>query len=249
MAVAAFVLHRWPYQESSLLCDLLTEDQGRVRVIAKGARRPKSQWRSILQPFVPLQVAFQGRRDLQTLTQAESSRGAVPLVGVQLYSAFYINELVQRLTGAHNHIDGLFDDYQQTLALLSESTEVEPCLRHFEWRLLCHLGLAFDWQHDHLTGEALTPGTMVQFQAGSGFTLAPAQLHQNGRDALFASNDILQLAEFTLPEARLLPVFKRLMRLALAPYLGDQPLRSRSLFKFTQRETDHGQPESDTARR
>ncbi len=49
---AAYVLHTRPYQESSLLVELLTP-QGRISVIAKGAKRPKSSYRGILQPFIP----------------------------------------------------------------------------------------------------------------------------------------------------------------------------------------------------
>src|SRR5690554_2418718 len=107
----AFVLHRWPYQDSSLLVELLSAEQGRFRVIAKGAKRPKSRWRSILQPFTPLQIDSRGRGDLQTLTAAEASDNAIALQGHALYSGFYLNELVQRLTTPHQAIDRLFDDY------------------------------------------------------------------------------------------------------------------------------------------
>jgi DNA repair protein RecO (recombination protein O) len=94
----AFVLHRWPYQDTSLLVELFSPEYGRFRVIAKGAKRPRNAWRSILQPFVPLIVATRGRHELQTLISAEASAAAIPLSGSNLYSGFYLNELIQRLT-------------------------------------------------------------------------------------------------------------------------------------------------------
>ena len=68
MPQAAFVLHRRDYQETSLLVDLLTLNDGRVRVIAKGAKRHKNAWRALLQAFLPLQVEYSGRQDLKTLS-------------------------------------------------------------------------------------------------------------------------------------------------------------------------------------
>lgn len=163
----AYVLHRWPYQESSLMCDLLTRQEGRVRVIAKGARRPKSSWRSVLQPFAPVQVEYRGRSELQTLTHAEALTPLLPaLNGIQLYSAFYLNELVQRLTRLHQSFESLFDEYAQTLLQLRETEQVEPLLRRFEWQLLTHLGLAFDWSTDCLSNAPLPLQGVLEFRPG-----------------------------------------------------------------------------------
>lgn len=233
----AYVLHRWPYQESSLMCDLLTRQEGRVRVIAKGARRPKSSWRSVLQPFAPVQVEYRGRSELQTLTHAEALTPLLPaLNGIQLYSAFYLNELVQRLTRLHQSFESLFDEYAQTLLQLRETEQVEPLLRRFEWQLLTHLGLAFDWSTDCLSNAPLPLQGVLEFRPGEGFT---AQLsHQlNGQHSQrhYAAEQIAQLVNLEISSIAQLELLKRLMRQALAPYLGDQPLRSRELFKnYTQ---------------
>ena len=53
-AQPAFVLHSYPYKETSLIVELLTRDFGRVALIAKGAKRPHSQLRGVLQTFQPL---------------------------------------------------------------------------------------------------------------------------------------------------------------------------------------------------
>lgn len=225
----AFVLHRWPFQDSSLLVELLTQQHGRYRVVAKGARRPKSPWRAILQPFTPLLISSQGRHELQTLRHAELASASYPLTGTGLYSGFYVNELVQRLTSHYQPIDGLFDDYQMALHALAQGGALEPVLREFEWRLLCHLGHGFDWSTD-TNDLAIASDGHYQFVAEHGFwRLAEAQRNSY-------SGAILQrLAAFDLSEPNLLQAMKQIMRQALAPYLGDQPLRSRELFSQLKR--------------
>ncbi|MEX1222120.1 MAG: DNA repair protein RecO [Idiomarina sp.] len=233
----AYVLHRWPYQESSLMCDLLTRHEGRVRVIAKGARRPKSPWRSVLQPFAPIQVEYRGRSELQTLTHAEAVNPLLPaLNGIQLYSAFYLNELVQRLTRLHQSFESLFEEYAQTLLQLRDAEQVEPLLRRFEWQLLSHLGLAFDWSTDCLNNQPLPVQGIVEFRPGEGFTAQlTAQVNGEHRQRHYNAEDIAQLVDLEISSLAQLELLKRLMRQALAPYLGDQPLRSRELFKnYTQ---------------
>lgn len=220
---AAFVLHRWPYQETSLLVEFFTAEQGRFRAIAKGAKRPKSPWRAILQPFIPLQIETRGRHELQTLTQAEASAVAIPLQGVQLYSAFYVSELIQRCTSSYQAADELFHAYQETLYQLSQQQQVEAALRRFEWQLLMHSGHAFDWQHCANTGAVIRADKQYQFVPEHGFIE-----HLNGN---LAGVDILTCAAIEDGASGHLPLLKRIMRQALRPYLGEQPLRSRALFK------------------
>ncbi|HET8817696.1 MAG TPA: DNA repair protein RecO [Pseudidiomarina sp.] len=220
---AAFVLHRWPYQETSLIVELYSRTQGRMRVIAKGAKRPKSPWRSILQPFVPMTIETRGRHELQTLTHAESISGSLQLRGRQLYSGFYLNELIQRLTTPYQANETLFDDYQETLELLQAVDQVEPLLRRFEWQLLHHSGHAFDWQHDVESGADIQPLKHYNFIPEQGFI--------ESTQGTFSGADLLKLNHFEINDDRLLRLMKQIMRMALQPYLGDQPLRSRALFQ------------------
>ena len=53
----AYVLHSYPYRETSLILQAWTEKHGRVGLVAKGAKRPKSPARSVLVPFQPLVVS------------------------------------------------------------------------------------------------------------------------------------------------------------------------------------------------
>ncbi|RUO80597.1 DNA repair protein RecO [Idiomarina tyrosinivorans] len=225
-----FVLHRWDFQESSIIIDVFTRLQGRVRIVAKGAKRNNSPWRAILQPFIPLLLDWRGRGDLKTLISAETQTGlATPaLTGTALYSAFYLNELLTRLLPPQGEAEPLYEEYAKTLELLHHSSEVEPLLRHFEWRLLWHLGVAFDWQVDAATGEALGQSEFCYFVAGQGFFNA----QQSSEKAIkLASKDVQQLAQFERLDSRLLKLLKHIMRAELAIHLGEKPLHSRQLFR------------------
>jgi len=54
----AYVLHRRPFRNTSLLVDLFTLDFGLIRAVAKGARRQKSRSRALLQLFRPDPIRF-----------------------------------------------------------------------------------------------------------------------------------------------------------------------------------------------
>ena len=43
-----FVLHSYPYRETSLIVEVFSRDHGRIGLVAKGARRPMSQLRGVL---------------------------------------------------------------------------------------------------------------------------------------------------------------------------------------------------------
>lgn len=231
MPQPAFVLHRRDYQETSLLVDLLTLNDGRIRVIAKGAKRSKSTWRGLLQAFSPLQIEFSGRHELKTLTLAEATENPYPLSAQRLYSGFYLNELLQRLLPLHADVSELFVSYQAALWQLANSADMEATLRWFEWQLLNQLGVAFDWRADALTGHSIDGQPHCYFDPQQGFIS-----HPHRADARpWSTQTIKSLAELDWQsepmneEQRLLS--KKIMREALAQHLGDRPLRSRELFR------------------
>ena len=124
-SLAAYVLHRYDWSESSLILDLFTREQGRIAVAAKGAKRPYSQLRSVLLPFQRLQISL-GRppagddaREVQTLRAAEWAGGHPMLTGPALFSGFYLNELLMKLLARHDPHAALFDAYAGTIAALA----------------------------------------------------------------------------------------------------------------------------------
>ena len=139
----SFVLHRYDWSETSLILEVFTRHHGRVALVAKGAKRPSSNFRPVLLPLQPLHVAFGGEGEIRTLKSAEWVGGHVMPTGDALLSGYYLNELLLRLLARDDPHPRLFDAYAAAVAVLaSEHGEaLEPALRAFELLLLREIGV------------------------------------------------------------------------------------------------------------
>lgn len=239
----AYILHHRPYRDTSALLELWTRDFGRVGVVARGARAASSQLRGILQPFRPLLVSWTGKGELKTLTGAEGS-GLVPaLSGRALLSGFYVNELLLRMVQRQDPHVELFDTYEAALQGLARAGQEEQSLRVFERDLLQALGYGLVLDAEAGTGRAVEPTKEYRFQLEQGLVPADATGQQGG--IRISGRSLLSLARGDLRDAESLGDAKRLMRAALAFYLGDRPLKSRELFAALVAQGSNPGPESD----
>ncbi|NNM52423.1 MAG: DNA repair protein RecO [Pseudomonadales bacterium] len=218
----AFVLHQRPYGESGALLDLLTVAEGRVVVVARGVRGRRR--RMDVRLFTPLQVAYAGRRDLKTLTQAEGGGEPVVLLGRQLYLGFYLNELACRLLPRDWPVPALFLEYQQALHDVTsvDTAVMETALRRYERCMLemCGFDHLFAVEVEH--GEPLEPEASYALDPERGFLRA----HSGYLGAHLLAMD---RADYGDPEVRL--GAKHIFRQWLHVQLQGRPLRSRELFK------------------
>ncbi|MBT3196886.1 MAG: DNA repair protein RecO, partial [Gammaproteobacteria bacterium] len=144
-----FVLHSRPFRNSSQIVELLTAEQGRVGVVARGVRRGKKSSSALLQPFRPLQVSWSGRGELYTLTRVEEVGSAgYPLIGRRLLCGLYANELLVRLLHREESHPDLFLAYQRLLLQLEQGEHEGRVLRGFEIHLLEAIGFGFDLHQD-----------------------------------------------------------------------------------------------------
>lgn len=223
----AFVLHSRPFSETSLLLDLFSESEGRVRVLAKGARSRRSQLKGALQPFTPLLVRWSGRGEVKTLRNAEAVSLALPLSGITLYCGLYVNELLSRVLQQEFPFSDLFFDYLNCLQSLASSHGTpEPALRRFELALLGHLGYGVDFLHCAGSGEPVSDDMTYSYREERGF-IASLVLNQRS----FTGRQLRALCEREFPDAESLRAAKRFTRMALKPYLGGKPLKSQELFR------------------
>ena len=139
----AYVLHRYDWSESSLILEVFTRTYGRVALIARGAKKPSSNFRPILLPMQPLHLAFGGDAEIRNLKSAEWQGGHVMPTGDALLSGYYLNELLMRLLARDDPHPALFDAYAATVQLLvSQNIDtLQVALRAFELRLLRDIGL------------------------------------------------------------------------------------------------------------
>jgi DNA repair protein RecO (recombination protein O) len=220
-----FVLHRRSYSESSLILDLFSEEEGRVTLISKGARSKRSHLKGVLQPFTPLLLKWSGQGSMKTLRQAEAISLGLPLTGISLYSAMYINELVVRVTPTEVPFPALFFDYLDALTELAQSVNPEPALRRFELALLSALGYGVDFLHCAGTGEAIDPTMTYRYREQKGFIASV-----RNDNLTFLGEELIAISERHFTSKQQLHAAKRFTRMALKPYLGSKPLKSRELF-------------------
>ena len=66
-----FLLHQRPYGETSIISEVFTKNNGKISLIAKGAKKPKSKFFGYLVPFYKLSITYSGRSELKTLTNID----------------------------------------------------------------------------------------------------------------------------------------------------------------------------------
>jgi len=218
-----YVLHTYPFKETSLVVELLTRDFGRVAAVAKGARRPRSAMRGMLQSFQPLLGTWSGKAELKNLHSLEWGSGLLLLKGEALMCGFYLNELMLRLLPREDAHEGLFDYYAQTLKTLSANAHYATTLRRFELKMLQEMGYAVPLTEDEGAVEVVAAQSYV-YVAERG---ACAESTKDGVPLI--GKTLLDMArdDYTDPKTQLQS--KQLMRVLLAHYLGDKPLHTRQL--------------------
>jgi len=222
----AYLLHHRPWRDSSRILEVLTREHGRLTLFARGVRGPRARLGAVLQPFQRLLLSFSGRGEAAQLTAAELAGHEPPLPPPALLAAFYLNELLLRLTTRHDALPELFDHYQDTLAALRSGAPLEPCLRIFEKRLLELLGYGLELATEARSGRPVRPEAHYDFRAGTGLTPARAP----GGRALRGSS-LLSLARERLAGRRELEDARRLLQAALAACLEGRPLATRAVAK------------------
>ena len=218
----AFILHRRPFQNTSLLLEFFIAGTGRLPLIAKGAAR--SKLRAELQQFQPLSIDWRGRGEVRTLVNAEPTDRPLALSGRKLYCGFYINELLTRLLPREERHDALFESYWRTLVMLAHVDDIDWQLRLFEIRLLHELGYGLALTRT-VDGREIEAEGRYLFTPDLGFTLAG-----HGNPAV--SGATLQALHQGSWHERWQRVEARdLMRRVLDHHLGHRPLKSRELFQ------------------
>jgi len=223
---AAFMLHAHPYRESSRILEVFSQSHGRVGLVANGARRPKSKWRSVLRPFQPLRVSWSGRGSLYTLRFAEPSSAPFDISGLALMSAYYLNELLMTLMQRRDAHPDLFAHYAAALDALSHVEESEAVLRRFEVALLAEIGYGLVVDGDVVAQQPLEAERRYEYVIDRG--PVPVGVGHVG-DLVFSGADLVAIGRGEFADQRQLRNAKRLLRPILNWALGGKPLRTREV--------------------
>ncbi|SMG03092.1 DNA recombination and repair protein RecO [Burkholderia singularis] len=222
----AFVLHSYPYRETSLVIDVLTRDHGRLALVAKGAKRPHSALRGVLQTFQPLALSWSGKAELRTLTGAEWVGGMLPLAGDALLCGFYANELLVKFCAREDPYPALFKHYLVTLTRLAHAEPPVQVLRSFERVLLRETGYAMSLVRT-VARRAVEPERLYVFDPERGVrdALGDAPSHW----PVISGQTLLDMEQDDYHRAQTVAQSKTLMRFLLNTYLGGTPLATRQI--------------------
>jgi DNA repair protein RecO (recombination protein O) len=227
-----YVLHTYPYMETSLIVEAFTRGYGRVAVLARGARRPRSAMRGVLLSFHPLRLGWSASVELGNLISAEWSgelqRSFSSLSGRALMCGFYLNELLLRLLPRDDPHEALFDSYGAALSALAGGAAHASVLRAFEKRLLAELGYAPLLEREAVSGTPIDPGRRYVYEPDRG----PMPSQKNSSSELSVSGQtLLDLAadEYGRPQTR--DEARVLLRALIGERLHGQVLHTRAILR------------------
>lgn len=222
---AAYVLHTYPFRETSLIIEVFSRDHGRLALLARGARRPRSPLRGLLMAFQPLELGWSGKGEVRTLMKAEWQGGQPLLAGKALFCGYYLNELLLHLLPREDAHERLFAVYAETLRRFADGLH-EADLRRFERALLGELGYGLTLAHD-AEGEVIDADAHYAYEIERG----PVRLKSPGASALAVSGrTLIDMNRDDFSDPRSLAEAKPLMRALIAHYTGGKGLETRKIF-------------------
>lgn len=232
-AQPAYVLHAYPFRETSLIVEAFTRDFGRMALLARGARRPRSALRGLLMAFQPLEIGWAGKGEVLTLMKAEWQGGQPLLVGQALFCGYYLNELLMHLLpreDSHGRLFARYAEMLQSLAADPQGRVSEPELRRFEKALLQELGYGLTLEVDS-RGQSIDPAAHYFYAIETG----PVRQERGAQASqAVAGKTLLDLAAGDFNDPRTRVEAKQLMRTLMAYYLGGKELETRKIFKELQ---------------
>jgi DNA repair protein RecO (recombination protein O) len=228
----AFVLHNYPFRETSLILDVFSRSHGRLAIVARGARRPKSNLRGVLMNFQPLLLSWFGKGEVRTLHSAEWQGGQPYLQGTALMCGFYLNELLLNLLARDDPHQQLFDYYRATLYRLAHETDHAATLRCFEKHLLQELGYALVLDREAGGGKAIQAELCYRYAVERG---ALPDVGDGRAGIPVLGKTMLDMAADDYADPVTAQQSKQLMRVLLNHHLGGKILHTRELIKDMQK--------------
>ncbi|MBL8525861.1 MAG: DNA repair protein RecO [Betaproteobacteria bacterium] len=240
VADRGFVLHTYPYRETSLIVESFTATHGRVVFVAKGAKRPNGALRGALHPFQPLTLRWFGKAEMKTLKTAEQVRILPQLSGSALLSAFYLNELTLKLTQREDPHEGMFEAYAEAMEALSglehassDVPAIAAILRRFEATLLQELGYALQLGEEADSHVPLVAEREYSYMLERGPVPYSRVAGEpiNGDNLQLRGKTLLDMSRGDYADPITQQQAKQLMRKMINHLLGDKTLHTRTLIR------------------
>ena len=188
----ALVLRTTDWSETSRIATLWTREFGKVRVLAKGGRRLKSNFESALDLLTVCRIVLlrksSGSLDLLTEAQVAERFPRLRTDLQALYTAYYVAELLADWTEDYDPHPSLFDETLETLRNLgAPGIATGPRLARFELVLLREFGYSPVLDKCAVC-EGQLPSESLSFGPAAGGVLCPrCQSKQRDRRPLSLS--------------------------------------------------------------
>ena len=219
-----FLLHARSFGDTSIIADVFTESSGKVSIMAKGAKNPRSKFFGHLLPFSALRIIVTGKSEMKTLTQIDSNFLSQSVKGSHdLYTYLYVNELMMRLLPKGLPNQELYNLYQNFVELARADAISELDLRVFELDLLDVLGYGINFDTDSKENSEFKDSIIYSYMPEKGF-------HNAGDVEGFSSKEIAAIKNRTLEGIDKLKL-KQLLQVAISSCLDGRELSSRDFFK------------------
>jgi DNA repair protein RecO (recombination protein O) len=219
-----FLLHQRSYGETSIIAEVFTRNLGKMSIIARGAKKPKSKFFGYLVPFSRLKITFSGRSELKTLTNIDRDLSLTnTYLSRKSYSLLYINELMIKLLPKDAEHKPLFDLYSKFIQDSVNEEKMDYLLRNFELDLLEMLGYGINFHADINNEEEIKLNKNYIIVAESGFMAS-----DNAKD--FSGEDIIKIRERNFADISTKKL-KQLTQATIMFCLEGKDLNSRQIFR------------------
>ena len=134
----ALVLRTYKLGEADRIVVFLTEDRGKKRGVAKGARRPRSRFMGALEPLTQVRVAYfeKEQRELVGLNYAEPARSPLAARPEALGHVGYFAELLDQWAQDGDPSERMYRLGASMLEALSAGGSIELLARYFEFWIM-----------------------------------------------------------------------------------------------------------------
>ena len=221
----AYILHHRPFRDTSQLLDVISQDHGKLALVARGSRTARSRLRGLLRPFLSLRLSWVISSDLGTLTGAEIDDAPLTLSGDALLSGYYLNELLLNFLHRHDPQPEIFAAYQHAVTGLCRAVDPAPGLRGFEIELLRLLGYALNLEFEESTHELLDADKFYEYRIEQG----PVRVTRQHGPMVFAGSTLQAIHQRRFDDPTIQRAAGRLLREVISYHLDGKELKSRKV--------------------
>tara|TARA_Y100001936_G_scaffold31779_1_gene29817 strand:- start:2527 stop:3273 length:747 start_codon:yes stop_codon:yes gene_type:complete len=226
-----WILHQRPYRDTSCIIDIFTRDLGRVSIIAKGGRSPKSKFRGLLRPFFPMKLSWYSGKNLGNLVDIDVIGKPYNLIGDSLLSAYYLNELILKFLVKDDPQVEIFDLYSRTISDLIESVNIAPVLRKFEIEFLKLIGYGLNLEFESGTELPVRSHFFYEYKPEIGLVISD----KKNDHCVFNGADIKAINQGDFQEKKTIKSANRLLKSIINFHLDGRRLKTRRVLEELKR--------------